>query len=147
MGRNVCLKFPIEFSDNIEAWIDADTGLMWEIKTEENIEHQYVWSKEEIQTAHQPKKLTDDVKDAFSYAEKLNANNYAGFNDWRVPTIEELETLLTKKYNLSNNYYYWSSTTNALYTVSAWGVNFYDGYTNDYYKTDSLYVRCVRGGQ
>ena len=67
----------IEFSDNIEAWIDADTGLMWEIKTKENIEHWYVWSKEEIQKAWHSENLTDDVKDTFSYAKKLNANNHA----------------------------------------------------------------------
>ena len=151
----------IEFSDNIEAWIDTDTGLMWEIKTEENIEHYYVWSKEEIQTALRPKNLTDDVKDTFSYAKKLNANNHAGFSDWRVPTIEELQTLLREqenndyhiKYPLSKNTaisffsYYWSSTTNADGTGSAWIVGFRSGNQYDVHKTYSSYVRCVRAGQ
>ena len=130
----------IEFSDNIKAWTDKDTGLMWEVKTQENIKHEYVW------------------KDAFLYAEKLNTNNYAGFNDWRVPTFEELKTLLTKeknngsyiKYPLlknNNNNGYWSSTTRAYGTVFAWDVYFSTGDTYYGNKAGSLYVRCVRGGQ
>ena len=148
----------IEFSDNIEAWIDADTGLMWEVKTEKNIKHSYVWSKEYIEEAYYPERLTDDVKDAFSYVQKLNANNHAGFSNWRVPTKEELKTLPTEeknndyniKYPLSKNtasYYYWSSTTRANGTGNAWVVLFY--YGNQYYddRTSSYYVRCVRAGQ
>ncbi len=152
----------IEFSDNIEAWIDTDTGLMWEVKTKENIGHYYVWSKEYIEKAYFPEKLTDDVKDAFSYAQKLNANNHAGFSDWRVPTHKELKTVLTKeknngyyiKYPLSKNTantassHYWSSTTDASYTGGAWIVYFSNG-TQDNFgnKTGSNYVRCVRAGQ
>ena len=145
----------IEFSDNIEAWIDADTGLMWEIKTKENIEHWYVWSKEEIQKAWHSENLTDDVKDTFSYAKKLNANNHAGFSDWRAPTIEELQTLLRKeenndyciKYPLSkNNYLYewcWSSSPVVSDSSYAWGVNFLFGEDwND--RSDSGLIRCVR---
>ena len=145
----------IEFSDNIEAWIDADTGLMWEIKTEENIKYAYVWSKEEIQTAWGPEYLTDDVKDTFSYVQKLNGNNHTGFSDWRVPTLGELKTVLTKeknndlyiKYPLSKNTvsdYYWSSTTYASHSDLAWYVDFRTGYTNDYYKPFGTFVRCVR---
>ena len=88
---------PIEFKDNILAWIDEDTGLMWEVKNIDNIKHGYVWSKNWIKEAHIPKNLTDDVKDAFSYVEKLNKTNYVGFKDWRLPTKEELETIVTKE--------------------------------------------------
>ena len=143
----------IEFSDNIEAWIDTDTGLMWEIKTKENIKHLYVWSKEEIQTALSPKNLTDDVKDAFSYAQKLNANNHAGFSNWRVPTIQELKTLTKEKnkdyyikYPLSKNIIfngYWSSVSSANDT-NAWIVVLYNGGQGRNDKTNSYYVRCVR---
>lgn len=147
----------IEFEDNIQAWVDADTALMWEVKTENNIEHRYVWSEEEIERAEDSEELTDDAKDAFSYAQKLNTNNHAGFSDWRVPRKEELGTLYTEKRN--NSYHikyplsktassnYWSSTTLANFTGKAWIVGFSVG--SQYYnnKTDNYYVCCVRAGQ
>jgi len=40
----------IEFKDNIDAWIDKDTGLMWEVKTGKNIKHEYVWSEDNVET-------------------------------------------------------------------------------------------------
>jgi len=147
----------IEFEEKIDAWIDKDTGLMWEVKTKENIKYKYVWSEEWIEKAYEPEELKDSVKDAFSYAKKLNEMNYAGFNDWRFPTKEELKTLLIKERNnnlyiklpLSKNSsnYYWSSTTYASSTSYAWFVNFYYGNQSYYVKTDNFYVRCVRAGQ
>jgi hypothetical protein len=57
-------------------WTDPKTGLMWQVEiTKEKLP----W----IETV--------------SYVERLNAANYAGFNDWRVPTRYELETLNTRK--------------------------------------------------
>ncbi|MBD3808599.1 MAG: DUF1566 domain-containing protein [Epsilonproteobacteria bacterium] len=147
----------IEFEDQIEAWIDKETGLMWEVKTKENIEHMYVWSEERIEEAFFPENLTDSVKDAFSYAKKLNEMNYAGFNDWRVPTTDELETLLTEKNNsdrhikvpLSKNSseVYWSSTTSEIGMYDAWYVFFGDDYIVDIYEYGCNYIRCVRAGQ
>ncbi len=147
----------IEFEDKVEAWIDIDTGLMWEVKTKENIKHQYVWNKESIKNSLQAEALTDSVTDAFLYAEKLNAQNFGGFNDWRVPTREELKTLLTKKKN--NNYYiklalscntlsngYWSSTTYKNFKHYAWFVYFNLGNEYHYSKYYNYYVRCVRAG-
>ncbi|MDK9719076.1 MAG: DUF1566 domain-containing protein [Trichlorobacter sp.] len=43
--------------------------------------------------------------------------------------------------------YYWSSTTYASSTSSAWGVGFYDGNVGSPNKGNGYYVRCVRGGQ
>jgi hypothetical protein len=45
----------------------------------------------------------------------------------------------------SNNY--WSSTTYAPDTSNAWNVNFNNGNGNANNKTNSNYVRCVRGGE
>lgn len=41
---------------------------------------------------------------------------------------------------------YWSSTTNASDTSNAWNVNFNNGNDNRNDKTNTNYVRCVRGG-
>lgn len=145
----------IELEDNIDAWIDKDTGLMWEVKTEKNISHEYVWSEYLVGEAWFPEKLTDDVKDAFSYVKKLNAQMYGGFNDWRVPTREELETILTKeernKYvNLplsqNNSNFYWSSTTDESRKHLAWNVYFNKSMGGENFKSDNRSVRCVRTG-
>ena len=76
---------------------------------------------------------------------------------WRLPTIEELETLVDdSRYNpsVTENLFqhisssnYWSSTTLADYTNGAWIVYFRNGYSYYYRKDYSHYVRCVRGGQ
>ena len=144
----------IEYEDGILAWVDKETGLMWEVKTKESVKHNYVWSKEYIENAHAPEKWTDTVKDAFSYANKLNRQLYAGFDDWRIPSGEELRTLINKtrlnslciKQSLSktSSSGYWSSTTVAGDTSFAWVVYFDSGYGNWHTRTGDGYVRCVR---
>ncbi|MDD5519039.1 MAG: DUF1566 domain-containing protein [Candidatus Omnitrophica bacterium] len=42
---------------------------------------------------------------------------------------------------------YWSSTTYANNTTNAWHVNFNNGNVNNNNKTNSYYVRPVRGGE
>jgi len=49
--------------------------------------------------------------------------------------------------NLITSSNYWSSTTNAGNSDNAWNVNFNNGNTNNNNKTNSKYVRCVRGGE
>jgi hypothetical protein len=81
---------------------------------------------------------------------------YAGRTGWRLPIIEELQTLLNYgTYNpaIDTTYFpntvsdkYWSATTSANSTTYAWNVNFNDGYANGYNKTYSSYVRCVCTG-
>ena len=70
---------------------------------------------------------------------------------WRLPTIEELSTLVdyTKEYpatDLPNMIpsYYWSSTTSADGTSHAWDVYFYSGHDYRPSKYRSSYVRAVR---
>jgi len=75
---------------------------------------------------------------------------------WRLPSIEEVETIVddgryysaidTTFSNISSSDY-WSSTTYAYYTSYAWYVLFNLGHSYSRNKTDNFYVRCVRGGQ
>jgi len=81
---------------------------------------------------------------------------YAGRTNWRLPTIEELNTLPNYSiyypaidagpFPATVAYYYWSSSTYVSNTSSAWYVYFYYGYTNTNSKTYSNYVRCVSSG-
>jgi hypothetical protein len=80
--------------------------------------------------------------------------------DWRIPTLEELETILLEPYpcgtapcidqgvfgpqNATSNY--WSSTPYADQPTYAWNIYFGSGFVDKYDKGTSLYVRAVRGG-
>ncbi len=73
---------------------------------------------------------------ALDYVADLNTNNYLGHNDWRLPDLNELDSLLNQSEpdtavwlnsqgftNVHANAAYWSSTTNGLNTTTAWVFN------------------------
>jgi hypothetical protein len=94
----------------------------------------------------------------------INDGSKAG--DWRLPNVRELQSLVdyafyypalpntlgTGKWAEGNPFqgvqssYYWSSSTCAYNTTSAWLVYFYDGYVGSGDKSGSGYVWCVRAG-
>ena len=95
-------------------------------------------------------KLTEKQTKAFRNGENIVIQT-CNQNSWKLPTIEELLSIVdyTKsepacifKDTFSNCY--WSSTTAASNSSRTWGVNFYNGYSYNDYKTSNGYVRCVR---
>ena len=68
--------------------------------------------------------------------------------DWRLPTKDELQSIVDSKSPFRNvqNFYYWSSTTSANYTVYAWSVHMTFGITEYRDKTFDNYVWPVRNG-
>jgi len=125
---------------------DNVTGLVWENKTDDGSIH----DKDDVYN-------WDDAQDVFIVA--LNSQNFGGHNDWRLPTIKELSTLVDSSIpypgpTINTDYfpntvssYYWSSTTYAFDPGDAWNVYFLDGRIFDDGKSYDDYVRAVRSGQ
>jgi hypothetical protein len=116
--------------------VDRTTGLMWE------------------QSGSANSMVYEDTKD---YIDKLNRDKFAGFDDWRMPTLEEAMSLMESKQQ-NNNLFIddkFDSKQDWIWTADevpgkprAWVVFFNSG---DCYHShvdyDKLFVRCVRSGQ
>lgn len=110
-------------------WSDPKTGLEWQRES--------------------PGVMT--WNEAQAYAGGLSL---AGKHDWRLPALAELESLLDRtRYRpvmreevpFRDEGSYWSSTTFAVHTNSAWMVMFDGAYLLSYSKNNLYSVRCVRG--
>ena len=95
---------------------------------------------------------------AIDYCE--NDLTLGSYSDWRLPNKNELLSITDRSRKdpsidvsvfqntvLTAASYYWSSTTSASSTETAWFVRFTHGYPDYYAKNNNYYVRCVRGGE
>lgn len=129
----------IDNNNNNNTVTDHNTGLIWQ---------KYGSSK------------TMKVTEIKSYLKKLNGGRFAGYSDWRVPTLEELGTLLAHNRKPRNKglfaYYidpvfcqkktlFWSSDiVRGLQNQNRWFVSFYDGSVKKGNNSFKNYVRAVR---
>lgn len=124
---------PKHSSDDVV--FDKETGLVWERAP---IAEAKGW----------------DAAIVYSYAKAV-----AGRKGWRLPTIEELLTLVDPTQsnptlpvghpfiNVKVDYFYWSSTLGmSLPPTYAWGYNFGNADTSNVLKSELCYVWLVRGG-
>ncbi|MDV5166535.1 MAG: DUF1566 domain-containing protein [Candidatus Scalindua sp.] len=95
--------------------------------------------------------------EAKRYVTQLNSDQFAGYNDWRLPTLEEAMSLMepTEKNNgmyidlIFDNTQRWIWTSDTNEVALAWLANFVCGkcytYPNDYFDfTSGGYVRAAR---
>jgi Protein of unknown function (DUF1566) len=149
---------------------DNVNGLVWEMKTGDNsnsihdIYKTFFWCDRNFATngSNQGSCSTetgDASTDTDAFIKAINDARFGGFSDWRLPAIKELFSLVNSSipfpgpaidadwFPLTVSFYYWSSTTYAGNTLSAWRMNFAIGTGNNDGKSNSYYVRAVRAGQ
>lgn len=128
--------------NNRKYWIDDNTYLMWDIDS-----------------------VFCTWNEAFEHVDKLNTEEYKGFNDWRVPEIDELKSLVDKEqyksesgdyfyinpslaYSTERVYdedaYYWCADTHANNHNYADAIDFLDGTESCTHKNIKQHLRCVR---
>ncbi|ETR68537.1 MAG: hypothetical protein OMM_10421, partial [Candidatus Magnetoglobus multicellularis str. Araruama] len=106
-----------------ELGIDTCTGLMW-------------------QRGSSSSKMT--WQSALEYTESLSIS---GYNDWRLPTIQELSSIADYSTYGNSSEYFWSSTTHSTYTSNALAFKYENVYIRNWHKEGLHNVRTVRGGQ
>lgn len=136
---------------------DHATGLVWEQKTNDHsVRHYnnvYAWYVPNAKANGGNAGNDNDGHNIHAHISKLNAMNYCGHNDWRMPNVTELRSLVNfGKTGLTIDpifahslpYYYWTGSPDASHKDYAWVINFYNGDDNYYNKSESHYVRAVR---
>lgn len=110
----------------------------------------------------------DGIRNTEAFINALNAVKYGGYSDWRLPTIQELSSIVNhsrKNLSINTDYFpntqvqvdqyvviYWSSWPSSISITCSnseweWCMDFRVGYDFNCKKSDSNYVRAVRGGQ
>ena len=132
-----------EWEDGLRMVDDNNTGLIWEMKSPEKndinfLNNAYTW------------------EDAFTYIKNLNQRAYGGFRDWRLPNREELRTIVDYNGQIpacDNKFFpdclpafYWSKDSNNKEPLFGWGIYFAYGCAICYLKSSFYPVRAVRAG-
>jgi len=152
---------------------DNVTGLIWEVKTDDNGLHDKDWTY----SWYEPDNSNNggfagyqnggscggtSACDTDAYIKAVNAAGWCGYKDWRMPGKAELHSIVDySRYNpaIDTTYfpdtneqywsYWWSSSPVAGNSGHAWLFPFgYDGGTGTVSdKGNAFYVRLVRSGQ
>lgn len=146
--------------------LDQKTGLVWEVKTRKpGLHYQYntySWFNPDIQVngglAGYPggTDCHNQPCDTESFLEKVNETGWCNAHDWRLPTREELRSLVNYSqkekgpvidnvaFPNSANQFYWAAESSATNPDEAWGIGFAFGFDYAYYKNNRGHVRLVR---
>ncbi len=154
------------FLDNGDGTVsNLDTGLMWEKKTTavgsggnpgdlHDVDNNYTWCQA---TGNSTGFCLGNTT---SWIADVNAQAFAGYNDWRVPSQDELLAIadtsapgcgigfgnpcIDPNFGPTVSFVYWSATEGG--PNHAWGVNFFNGGASFQPKDVPFNVRAVRFG-
>lgn len=123
---------------------DTVTGLMW-------TRCSYGQSWNAVNSTCNGASASITWQDALQLSPSINEG---GFDDWRLPSIKELATLVEQKcvdpainsivFPATPAENYWTSTTVSDEATSAWAMAFYNGRNNTKEKLLDLHTRFVR---
>ena len=149
--------------DKTECVQDYNTGLVWEGKTASPAtsrlgtstytNYDGTGSGQKSGGANATQAEIDASTNSIGYKNSVNASNLCGYNDWRLPTKEELEGILassgslkidTTWFSSTQANYYWSSSPYVGNSGNAWAVNFYFGIVDNGDRGSNSHVRLVR---
>ncbi|MCP4233986.1 MAG: DUF1566 domain-containing protein, partial [Aestuariibacter sp.] len=140
---------------------DNVTGLVWEVKTDDgglrDKNKEYEWGGDTARLNADFGLRSDDWNVLIDAANTENASGLCGYSDWRVPSREELRSIVsydrtvhaidTSFFPNTKDSLYWSSSARAGDSSGAWGVYFDDGGNYNDTRGDGGHVRLVRAGQ
>ena len=121
------------YSKNL-IYIQRKEKLMWQ-------DEKYMDDEEGAYQNHRSLGKAGNWNHAEMYCRSLD---YAGYIDWRLPTVDELMNLHQYKTQLQHSQAvdFWTSTPDK--GINYWSVYTADGSAYSHKKNDFLYLRCVR---
>lgn len=148
--------------------IDEQTGLYWEVKSDEPGLHDwrntYTWFDPASEHGELDYRGTENGGacvgspcDTAQYVKAVNAAEHCGFSDWRVPSKDELfsisdlrrhnnpPTINTKYFPYTQVGEYWSVNDYSFQHDAAWGWSFEFGHDRVDWKAAPKFLRLVRG--
>jgi hypothetical protein len=152
---------------------DNVTGLIWEVKQLDGLHNkndQYTWyqpdnSKNGGDAGNIGRENTcygyeegdpNTYCNTDAYSRRVNAENWCSYTDWRLPTLEELRSIVDYSranpsidkgyFENSQSNYYWSSSP-SFYSTHAWIISFGRGENNIDNKSYNSPIRLVRSGE
>jgi hypothetical protein len=160
--QSIPASLPTCIQDNV-------TGLTWEVKTWDgglrDREWSYRWPGKNgiaISTPNQERSscgsdLLGGSCDASAYVAAVNAAGLCGARDWRLPTVRELQGIVSAGDAgpaIDSDYFpntqagsYWAATPDAADTARAWRVDFDRGDSGTEVSSNFSGIRLVRGDQ
>lgn len=152
-------------ADSWECVEDRSSHLTWEVKKNDggirDRDNSYSWLNDadggQDGTGNGGRCKGGISCDTSSYARAINERGLCGYTDWRLPTKEELETLVdygsgTRQATINTTYFpeaipswYWTASENPQRADYAWYVLFRNGIALNDLKERPKHIRLVRG--